>query len=142
MSLKRIRLLIWKEFIQLRRDPLLIRLLLIMPVLQLILFGYVVAVDVRNLSTAVVDLDRTAISRRAIMSKSFFSGSGRRLKSAFEPVGMMAWWSDTSLLATMASTRGKKFVQPSKGGSFAARWITQEAFSAISEVRYRLSVRG
>lgn len=25
--------------------------------------------------------------------------------------------------------------QPSKGGSFAARWITQEAVSAMSEVR-------
>ncbi len=73
MSLKRIRLLIWKEFIQLRRDPLLIRLLLLMPVLQLILFGYVVAVDVRNLSTAVVDLDRTATSRQL---ESAFSGVG------------------------------------------------------------------
>ncbi len=73
MSLKRIRLLIWKEFIQLRRDPLLIRLLLLMPVLQLILFGYVVAVDVRNLPTAVIDLDRTATSRKL---ESAFSGSG------------------------------------------------------------------
>jgi len=73
MSLKRIRLLIWKEFIQLRRDPLLIRLLLLMPVLQLILFGYVVAVDVRNLATAVVDLDQTSTSRKL---ESAFSGSG------------------------------------------------------------------
>ena len=37
---------------------------------------------------------------------------------------------------------GKKLLQPSKGGSFAARWIAQEAVSAMSEVRYRLSVRG
>ncbi|MCC6496170.1 MAG: ABC transporter permease [Propionibacteriaceae bacterium] len=73
MSLKRIRLLIWKEFTQLRRDPLLIRLLLLMPVLQLILFGYVVAVDVRNLATAVVDLDQTSTSRKL---ESAFSGSG------------------------------------------------------------------
>lgn len=73
MSLKRIRLLIWKEFTQLRRDPLLIRLLLLMPVLQLILFGYVVAVDVRNLATAVVDLDHTSASRKL---ESAFSGSG------------------------------------------------------------------
>ena len=73
MSPKRIRLLIWKEFTQLRRDPLLIRLLLMMPVLQLILFGYVVAVDVRNLSTAVVDLDRTSVSRGL---ESAFSSSG------------------------------------------------------------------
>ncbi|MGV8908501.1 MAG: ABC transporter permease, partial [Propionicimonas sp.] len=73
MSPKRIRLLIWKEFTQLRRDPLLIRLLLMMPVLQLILFGYVVAVDVRNLSTAVVDLDRSSVSREL---ESAFSASG------------------------------------------------------------------
>ena len=30
----------------------------------------------------------------------------------------------------------------SKGGSFAARWRIQETVSAMSEVRYRLSVRG
>ncbi len=73
MSGKRIRLLIWKEFTQLRRDPLLIRLLLVMPVAQLILFGYVVAVDIRNLATAVVDLDRTVTSRKL---EAAFSGSG------------------------------------------------------------------
>ena len=39
MSGRRIRLLIWKEFLQLRRDPLLLRLLFIMPIAQLILFG-------------------------------------------------------------------------------------------------------
>ena len=62
-SRKRIRLLMWKEFLQLRRDPLLLRLLFLMPILQLILFGYVVAADVRNLATAIVDLDRTSTSR-------------------------------------------------------------------------------
>lgn len=62
-SRRRIRLLMWKEFLQLRRDPLLIRLLFVMPILQLVLFGYVVAADVKNLSTAVVDLDATSTSR-------------------------------------------------------------------------------
>ncbi|PFG16022.1 ABC-2 type transport system permease protein [Propionicimonas paludicola] len=73
MSGKRIRLLIWKEFLQLRRDPMLIRLLMLMPVLQLILFGYVVAVDIRNLSTAVVDLDHSATSQKL---EAAFTGSG------------------------------------------------------------------
>lgn len=73
MSLRRIRLLIWKEFTQLRRDPLLLRLLLIMPVVQLILFGYVVAADVANLPMAVVDLDHTSVSRQL---ESSFSSSG------------------------------------------------------------------
>jgi len=73
MNAKRIRLLIWKEFAQLRRDPLLLRLLLIMPVLQLVMFGYVVGADVKDLKTAVVDLDRTATSRLLAQS---FEGSG------------------------------------------------------------------
>ncbi|HET9646791.1 MAG TPA: hypothetical protein VFP34_00990, partial [Microlunatus sp.] len=73
MSLRRIRLLIWKEFLQLRRDRLLLRLLLLMPILQLIFFGYVVSADVRNLATAVVDLDHTVASRQLIAS---FVGSG------------------------------------------------------------------
>jgi ABC-2 type transport system permease protein len=63
MSGKRIRLLIWKEFTQLRRDPMLVRLLLLMPVIQLVMFGYVVAADIRHLTTAVVDLDHSVASR-------------------------------------------------------------------------------
>lgn len=76
MSGKRIRLLIWKEFTQLKRDPLLVRLLLLMPVLQLIMFGYVVAVDIKHLSTAVVDLDQSVASRKlteAFASSGYFS---------------------------------------------------------------------
>ena len=73
MNLKRIRLLIWKEFLQLRRDPLLLRLLFLLPVLQLVMMGYVVGADVKNLSTAVVDLDRTVTSRRLADS---FASSG------------------------------------------------------------------
>lgn len=73
MSLHRIRLIMWKEFLQLRRDPLLLRLIFIMPIVQLIFFGYVVSADVRNLATAIVDLDKTAISRELVAD---FSGSG------------------------------------------------------------------
>ena len=71
MNAKRIRLLIWKEFLQLRRDPLLLRLLFLMPVLQLVMMGYVVGADVKNLSTAVVDLDNSVVSRR--LAESFAS---------------------------------------------------------------------
>ena len=73
MNARRVRLLIWKEFLQLRRDPLLLRALMLMPIVQLVLFGYVVAADVRNLSTAVLDLDRTPVSRRIEAS---FAASG------------------------------------------------------------------
>lgn len=64
LSAKRIRLVMWKEFLQLRRDPLLMRIILLMPVMQLVLFGYVVAVDVKHLPTAIIDLDRSTVSRQ------------------------------------------------------------------------------
>lgn len=63
MKSRRLRLLIWKEFVQLRRDPMFLRLSLAMPILQLLLFGYVVAADVTHVPTAIVDLDRTPASR-------------------------------------------------------------------------------
>lgn len=80
MSLRRIRILIWKEFTQLRRDPMLLGMLMLMPVVQLVLFGYVVAVDVRNIATAVVDLDGSATSRQltdAFAGSTYFTITAR-----------------------------------------------------------------
>lgn len=63
MSWARVKLLIWKEFRQLRRDRMLLPLIFIQPILQLIMFGYVVGSDVTNIPTAIVDQDRTVVSR-------------------------------------------------------------------------------
>lgn len=63
MSLRRIRLLMWKELLQLRRDRMLLPLIFIMPLLQLVMFGYVVGSDVSNIPTAIVDQDQSVISR-------------------------------------------------------------------------------
>lgn len=73
MNAKRVGLLIWKEFTQFKRDPLLLRLVIIMPLLQLIMFGYVVGADVRNIPTAIVDADKTPVSRQLA---SAFTSSG------------------------------------------------------------------
>ena len=48
-------------------------ILFIMPVVQLILFGYVVGSDVRNLRMSLLDQDNTAVSRQVADS---FTGSG------------------------------------------------------------------
>jgi ABC-2 type transport system permease protein len=75
VNAKRVRLLIWKEFTQFRRDPLLLRLVIIMPLLQLFMFGYVVGADVRNIPTAIVDADKTPTSRQvadAFTSSGYF----------------------------------------------------------------------
>lgn len=63
MRLKHIWLIVWKEFIQFRRDKLLLPLVFVMPIAQLIMFGYVVSADITNVKTAIVDLDRSSMSR-------------------------------------------------------------------------------
>jgi|SRR5450759_295118 len=73
MSWRRIRVLVWKEFTQIRRDKSMLPLILIMPVIQLILFGYVVGADVRNLSLAVYDQDHSIQSQRVVDA---FTSSG------------------------------------------------------------------
>jgi len=54
----RLASLIRKEFIQIRRDPRTLILVIIMPVMQLLLLGYSATNDVRNVPLAVFDQDK------------------------------------------------------------------------------------
>ncbi|MDQ8165254.1 MAG: ABC transporter permease, partial [Gemmatimonadota bacterium] len=58
--------MLWKEFIQMRRDRLTLALITVLPAVQLVLFGYAIQTDVRNLPTVVLDESRTSDSRRLI----------------------------------------------------------------------------
>jgi ABC-2 type transport system permease protein len=60
---KAILSILWKEFVQLRRDPKLFPVLFISPILQLLLLGYAANLDVKNIPTVICDLDRSAASR-------------------------------------------------------------------------------
>jgi len=66
MSRLRIRELVRKEFIQLFRDKKNRPLLIIAPLVQLILFGYVVSTDVRNIRIGIFDQSKTLESRQMI----------------------------------------------------------------------------
>jgi ABC-2 type transport system permease protein len=55
-----------KELRQLFRDPRSKRVIFVAPIIQLLLFGYAVNTDVRNVATAVVDHDRSPESRELI----------------------------------------------------------------------------
>ena len=63
MSWLRIRELVRKEFIQLFRDKRNRPLLVIAPFVQLLVFGYVLSTDVRDVKVGVVDHSRTRESR-------------------------------------------------------------------------------
>ncbi|HMM20754.1 MAG TPA: ABC transporter permease [Selenomonadales bacterium] len=51
----RLRALLYKEFIQMRRDRLTFGMMIILPVVQLLLFGFAINTDVKHLSTVVFD---------------------------------------------------------------------------------------
>ncbi|WP_347274626.1 ABC transporter permease [Candidatus Kuenenia sp.] len=61
--IERIRQILIKEFIQMFRDRKMMGIIFIMPVLQTLVFGYAVTTDVKNITTAVYDLDNTVASR-------------------------------------------------------------------------------
>ena len=62
-----------KEFLQLSRDPRLIFIALLGPVIQLIIFGYVASTDINHISTVVLDRDGSVYSRTYLQS---FRNSG------------------------------------------------------------------
>jgi ABC-2 type transport system permease protein len=58
----------WKELLQLRRDRMTLAMMAILPILQLLLFGYAINTDVRHIPTVVYDQDHSAASRELAQS--------------------------------------------------------------------------
>ncbi|HEX9633488.1 MAG TPA: ABC transporter permease [Gemmatimonadales bacterium] len=73
MTWRRLWAVARKESIQLRRDPRSLALAFAIPALLLVLFGYAISLDVRNLDLAVLDQSRSEASRRLV---STFTSSG------------------------------------------------------------------
>lgn len=66
-SLQRILAIVKKEVRQLRRDRLTFGMIVGIPVIQLLMFGYAINMDVRNLDAAVADMSGTSASRQVVM---------------------------------------------------------------------------
>lgn len=64
--MRRMFFMIWKELLELRRDPAALRVLLVAPVLQLTILGYAATTDVKNVPIVVADADRSSASRDLI----------------------------------------------------------------------------
>jgi ABC-2 type transport system permease protein len=75
-SLSRFVAVMRKEFVQMRRDRLTFAMIVGIPILQLVLFGYAINTDPKSLPTAIVDHDRSAFSRSvtaAIANTGYFA---------------------------------------------------------------------
>lgn len=66
-----------KEVKQIQRDPLTLAMLIVLPMVMLVLYGYALNFDVENVALAVQDRDNTAASRALI--DTFVSGRRFRL---------------------------------------------------------------
>lgn len=82
--------ILYKEFLQLTRDPTTLFFMLFPPAMEIIAFGYALDLDVRHITTAVCDLDQSRQSRellQALESMTTFEitetvGSPRALEQA------------------------------------------------------------
>src|SRR5271166_3057209 len=63
---ERIRQMLIKEFIQVFRDPRMRGVILIVPCMEVLVIGYAVNMDIRDIRTAVYDLDNTPASRELL----------------------------------------------------------------------------
>ena len=65
-KLSRLRTLLWREFIELRRDQFTLRILVMLPVLQLTLMAYAITTDFDHLPLCVLDRAHTQESRQLL----------------------------------------------------------------------------
>jgi ABC-2 type transport system permease protein len=75
----RVTAMVRKEFIQVIRDPRTLALVLAMPIMQLLLFGYAINTTVDHIRLVVSDQARTADSRglvQALVNSTFFNVAG------------------------------------------------------------------
>jgi ABC-2 type transport system permease protein len=91
----------WKELCQLRRDRMTIAMMVVVPLMQLMLFGYAINTDVRHMPTIVYDQDHSAASRdlsRSLEATGFYDVIGevrgydeitRAMKSGRAKVGLV-----------------------------------------------------
>ncbi len=91
----RLRAMILKEFLQMSRDRVTLAMMVGIPIIQLLLFGWAIQTDVKYLSTVVWDQARTSESRALVAA---FAGT-----ASFRITEYIDGWSD--LDAALASGR-------------------------------------
>ncbi len=65
-SFRRFLAVLGKEWIQVRRDPFTLRMIILLPVMQLFLFGYAINTDPKHLPTGVLSADHSQYERSII----------------------------------------------------------------------------
>ena len=83
--MKRFWAIFKKELRQIKRDPLSLGVLVLIPALLLVMYGYALSFDVKHIRVAVLDESRTPESRRlldALFGNPYFEPAGRMARRA------------------------------------------------------------
>ncbi|RPI44789.1 MAG: ABC transporter permease [Bacteroidetes bacterium] len=78
--MKRFAGFVWKEFLHIFRDPRTLAILFGLPVVMIVLFGYVVTSDIRDVRIGIWDRSGDGVTREAIsrlLSSGYFIDAGR-----------------------------------------------------------------
>jgi ABC-2 type transport system permease protein len=111
-SWSRIVAVMVKEFIQMRRDRLTFAMIIAIPILQLVLFGFAINTDPKRLPTAVVIADTGPVVRAVVaaMQVSSYFDFGMRPVSEAEAHEMLAR-GDVTYIVTIPAGFERKFVR-------------------------------
>ncbi len=76
--MRRTYAILWKEFLHILRDPKTLILIIMMPIMQLTIYGYGINTDVKHIRTILYNEDQSPLSRRlvdAFVQSSYFDVS-------------------------------------------------------------------
>ena len=118
-----------KELLQLRRDPKMLRLIVLAPTFQLLALGYAANLDVRAVPLLLVDRDHTAASRQ-LVDRFTASGYFELVGAADSVAGVDPWL--TTGRAQMALVIGAGYGEAAEGGGVAAVQILADGSDAAS----------
>jgi len=91
LSFARVKAVLLKEFVQMRRDRMTFAMMVGVPIMQLIMFGFAINSDPRHLPTALIDRDHSTFSRSIIRAteNSTFMDIAYRPQSEAVAEGLM-----------------------------------------------------
>ena len=128
--------LTWKEFMQLKRDRITLRMIVMVPLLQTIIFGYAINYDVKHLKTLVFDESKSYESRQLVAkmtASEYFDvvggialilGVGTRVVAALLAVDMLA--------ALLLVHLGNGFFVDAGGFEFVLTLLAASLFFALA----------
>lgn len=143
--LRPLAVMIRKEFLQIRRDRAMLRMIFVVPLLQLLVLGSAANLDLENVSVSFLDQDHTAASRALIdaflATTTFVAGppadSPAQLQRQLDLGGAdLSVWIPRGYARDLAAGRpapvglalnGTNSASAGKAGGYAARVIGQEA---------------